>query len=62
MVFSGSDDSGYSFCIVDKEKDVSGLGARLLAACNGRGGGKKGFFQGSLQSTKAEIENVSIFV
>ncbi len=61
-VFSGTDGAGYSFCIVDKEKDISALGTRLLELCQGRGGGKKGFFQGSLQCTRAEIENVSIFV
>ena len=62
VVFSGSDNLGYSFCIVDKEKDVSALGTRLMQLCHGRGGGKKGFFQGSLQCTRKELENVSIFV
>ena len=61
-VFSGTDGAGYNFCLVNKQQDISSLGAGLIQRCHGRGGGKKGFFQGSLQCTRAEIENVSIFV
>lgn len=55
-VFSGEDAAGYSMCLVSKEGDVKELGARLSAALNGRGGGKPGFFQGSVKATKAQIE------
>ncbi len=61
-VFSGTEETGYQFCLVNKQEDISHLGAKLLDRCGGRGGGKKGFFQGSLSCTRAEIENVSIFV
>ena len=54
-VFSGSDEGGYSLCIVNKTQDVREVGQALTKACNGRGGGKDGFFQGSVRATRAEI-------
>ena len=42
-VFSGSEDAGYSVCLVNKQAD-------------GRGGGMPGFFQGSVRAAKATIE------
>ncbi len=56
FVFSGSDEKGYSLCLVNKHAEVRDLGQALTQACNGRGGGKNGFFQGSVQATKAQIE------
>ena len=53
-VLSGTDDRGYSICLIGpgaKEK-----GAFLTQNCNGRGGGKPDAFQGSLQAEKAQIE------
>ena len=50
-VLSG-EEGNYSICIVSRTADVKAIGAALGA----RGGGKPGFFQGSLRAEKAEIE------
>ncbi len=55
-VFSGSDEAGYSVCLVNKSADVKALGQAMNAALSGRGGGKPGFFQGSVRATRAQIE------
>ena len=55
-VFSGSDEAGYSVCLVSKSSDVSKLGKRINAELNGRGGGKPGFFQGSVKATRTQIQ------
>ena len=55
-VFSGSDESGYSLCLVCKAGDVRSLGSGLVSSLNGRGGGKPGSFQGSVPGTRAQIE------
>ena len=55
-VFSGSDEEGYSLCLVSRSGDVKALGQALAAACKGKGGGKPGFFQGSVRATRREIE------
>ena len=55
-VFSGSDEKGYNLCLVNKTEDVRPLGQELAKACSGRGGGKDGFFQGSVSATRAQIE------
>ena len=55
-VFSGNDTDGYSLSLVHHGGDVKELGARLTKALNGRGGGKPGFFQGSVKATRAQIE------
>ena len=57
-VFSGSDEDGYSMCLVCHGGDVKALGNRLTKELNGRGGGKPGFFQGSVKATRAQIESV----
>lgn len=54
-VFSGSDEAGYSVCLVRKQGDVKALGQAMNAALNGRGGGKPGFFQGSVKATESQI-------
>ena len=46
---------GASFCLVNKAGDVKELGQKLTAAFGGRGGGKNGIFQGSLQASAEEI-------
>lgn len=56
-VFSGSDEQGYSVCLVHKSGDVKALGTAMAKALNGRGGGKPGFFQGSVKATRLEIQN-----
>ena len=50
-VFSGQE-GNYSLCVVSRQGDVKAVGQALGA----RGGGKPGFFQGSLRAEKAEIE------
>ena len=54
-VFSGSDEGGYSVCLVNKTADLKALGQAMNQSLNGRGGGKAGFFQGSVQATKTQI-------
>lgn len=56
-VFSGSDESGYSLCLVCKAGDARSLGSGLVSSLNGRGGGKPGSFQGSVPGTRAQIED-----
>lgn len=56
VVFSGTDDVGYSMCLIGKGLDVKPLGMALNKALNGRGGGKPGSFQGSVKATRQEIE------
>ena len=55
-VFSGSDETGYAFCLVTRDGDLRTLGKEMTRALNGRGGGKPIFQQGRVQAKKAEIE------
>ena len=55
-VFSGTDDAGYSFCLVSRSDDLRQLGRAMTTALNGRGGGKPNFQQGSVKAAKAQIE------
>ena len=54
-VFSGTDEDGYSVCLVNKNADVKELGKKMCEALRGRGGGKPGFFQGSVKASGEEI-------
>lgn len=54
-VFSGDDASGYKYALCRPDRDLRQLGKEMNAALNGRGGGKAGFVQGSLQAGAAEI-------
>ena len=46
-----------NFCLANLQGgDVSTAGKALTGAFSGRGGGKAGFFQGSLNATEAEIK------
>ncbi|MBR7122695.1 MAG: alanyl-tRNA editing protein [Oscillospiraceae bacterium] len=54
-VFVGSDDAGYRFCLISKQQDVSPLGRAILQQPGGKGGGKAGFFQGSVCATKKQL-------
>ena len=53
-VFSGTD-GNYNVCMVSKAGDVKELGAAMNKVLCGRGGGKPGFFQGSVKATEADI-------
>ena len=54
-VFSGSDGK-YDVCLADVAKDIKALGMAMNQALCGRGGGKGGFFQGSVSATQAQIK------
>lgn len=53
-VFSGSD-RRWDVCLTQPGGDVKELGSRMAKALNGRGGGKPGFFQGSVYAERGEI-------
>ena len=55
-VFSGSDETGYAFCLVTRQGDLRQLGKDMTKALNGRGGGKPAFQQGRVQAARAQIE------
>ena len=55
-VFSGSEETGFAFCLVTRNGDLRQLGREMTKALNGRGGGKPAFQQGRVQATRAEIE------
>ena len=54
-VFCGSGES-YQLCLVCHGGDVKALGTAMNQALQGRGGGKPGFFQGSVCANREEIE------
>jgi alanyl-tRNA synthetase len=54
-VFCGNGES-YQLCMVCHGGDVKELGAAMNRALRGRGGGKPGFFQGSVSANRQEIE------
>ena len=55
-VFSG-EDGQYAYALVRSDsEDISPLVKALNAVLHGRGGGRNGFAQGSVQSNRAEIE------
>jgi len=56
VVVSGTDETGYSICIISKTEDIRALGKTVNSVLNGRGGGKPGAFQGSLRATRTQIE------
>ena len=55
VVLSGSD-GNFSVCILYPGGDVKDFANAMKQALNGRGGGKPGTFQGTLNTTKAEIK------
>jgi alanyl-tRNA synthetase len=55
-VFSGMDDEGYAFALIDQHEDLRSVGKSMTAALNGRGGGKPNFQQGRVNATRKEIE------
>ena len=55
-VFAGEDESGYKYCIGEKDGDVRELVKEVNAALDGRGGGKPFFAQGSVSVVRAQIE------
>ena len=55
-IFSGNDTDGYNVCLCSRTDDLRQLGKDLNQALQGRGGGKPGFFQGSVKATRSQIE------
>ena len=56
-VFSGSDEEGYRMCLCSKCGDIKALGAAMAKALGARGGGKPGFFQGSVMADASAIRD-----
>ena len=54
--FDGDDEKGYRYVLGGKNVDVVAAGKALNEALEGRGGGSKEMFQGSLQASKVQIE------
>ena len=54
--FDGDDERGYRYVLGGKNVDVVAAGKALNEALEGRGGGSKEMFQGSLKASKAQIE------
>ena len=55
-VFAGNEENGYNLCLCSRQDDLRQLGKDVNQALQGRGGGKPGFFQGSVKATRQEIE------
>jgi alanyl-tRNA synthetase len=55
-VFSGNDETGYSFCLATREGDLRPFAKEMTASLNGRGGGKPGFIQGSVKASREKIQ------
>lgn len=54
--FEGSDETGYRYVLGSRTADVIAEGKRLNEMLNGRGGGSKEMFQGSVKAVKSDIE------
>lgn len=54
IVFAG-EEGRYQYAVIHSGQDVSALVKDMNAALHGRGGGRNGFAQGSVQATEAEI-------
>lgn len=49
------EEENWNVCLANPGGDVKELGSRMAKALNGRGGGKAGFFQGTLRATREGI-------
>ena len=56
-VFSGSDEAGYSYCLMERGGDLRQLNKAMTAALNGRGGGKPEYQQGCVKAARAAVED-----
>ena len=54
-VFSGTDEEGYSFCLMTRNGDLRALGKAMTQTLGGRGGGKPIFQQGRVNGTESQI-------
>lgn len=55
VTLSGSDETGYSLCIISRTADAKAIGTALTAELGGRGGGKPEAFQGNTPATAEKI-------
>lgn len=55
VTLSGTDENGYSICIISRTEDAKAIGTEAAKALNGRGGGKKEAFQGNIKASRQEI-------
>ena len=55
-VFSGSDEAGYSYCLMERGGDLRSFNKAMTGALCGRGGGKPEYQQGSVKAEKTAIE------
>ena len=55
-VFSGNEETGYSYCLVSRSEDLRSFGKAMNQSLSGRGGGKSNFQQGRVSAGKAAIE------
>ena len=55
-VFSGTEEEGYAYAMVDHKNDLRTFGKEMTAALHGRGGGKPNFQQGRVAAKRQEIE------
>ena len=55
VTLSGTDENGYSVCIISRTEDAKAIGTEAAKALNGRGGGKKEAFQGNIKVSRQEI-------
>ena len=55
-VFSGTDERGYSFCLMTRQGDLRALCREMTQTLGGRGGGKPGFQQGRVTAARRDIE------
>lgn len=54
-VFSGTDEEGYSFCLMTRNGDLRALGKAMTQTLGGRGGGKPIFQQGRVNGTESQF-------
>ena len=57
-IFSGDDESGYSFVIGSATRDCAAIATGLRELLGAKGGGSKQMIQGCILATRAEIERV----
>ena len=55
-VFSGTEEEGYAYAMVDHKNDLRTFGKEMTSALHGRGGGKPNFQQGRVAAKRQEIE------
>ena len=54
-VFSGTDEGGYRYAVIHADHDIRQQIKEMNTVLRGRGGGRDGFAQGSVQASEAEI-------